>query len=114
FAQRFLRAVSDAKVRALVIDLRHNNGGNLNLFPPILRAVISFQMMREENVIYAITGRQTFSAAQVFANQLNKLTSAIFAGEPTGSRPNFIGEGSQTRLPFSGLFVTISTRYHQT
>jgi hypothetical protein len=61
-----------------------------------------------------ITGRLTFSAAQVFINELDRYTSAVFAGEPSGSKPNFIGESAQTKLPYSGLVMTISTRYHQT
>jgi tetratricopeptide (TPR) repeat protein len=114
FARRLERAVEDKRVRNLIIDMRHNTGGNLGLFPPILRVVLGFEASRENAAIYVITGRQTFSAAQVFCNEVDAFTSAIFAGEPTGSRPNFIGESAPTRLPYSGIAMTISTRYHQT
>jgi C-terminal processing protease CtpA/Prc len=50
----------------------------------------------------------------VFVNALDRYTSAVFAGEPSGSRPNFVGESAPTTLPYSGLQMTISTRYHQT
>jgi tetratricopeptide (TPR) repeat protein len=114
FAPKLHAALSPAKIRNLIIDVRHNGGGNLDLFPPLLRAIITFQTTHEGAGIYVLTSRQTFSAAQVFVNDLDRYTSAIVAGEPSGSRPNFIGESAPTSLPYSGLFMTISTRYHQT
>jgi hypothetical protein len=41
------------------------------------------------------------------------LTHAVFAGEPSASSPNFIGEDAAVTLPFSKVMVSISTRYHQ-
>ncbi len=114
FAPRLHQALVSSKIRNLIIDVRHNSGGNLTLFPPLLRAIMAFQISREKPGIYVITGRQTFSAAQVFVNDLDNYTSAIVAGEPSGSKPNFIGESAPVRLPYSGLEMTISTRYHQT
>ena len=75
---------------------------------------MAFETSQEDAGLYVITGRQTFSAAQVFLNELDHYTSAIIAGEPSGSRPNFVGESAPTTLPVSGLQMTISTRYHQT
>jgi hypothetical protein len=63
---------------------------------------------------WVLAGRNTFSAAQVFANNLDRLTNAVFVGEPTGSRPNFVGEDTALRLPWSGYFGSISSRFHQT
>jgi hypothetical protein len=114
FAVPLHRALASSKIRNLIVDLRHNSGGNLNLFPPLLRAIIAFEASQEGAGLYVITGRQTFSAAQVFLNELDRYTSAIVAGEPSGSRPNFVGESAPTTLPVSGLQMTISTRYHQT
>ena len=34
-------------------------------------------------------------------------------GEPSGSRPNFTGESSRVVLPYSGLGMSISSRYWQ-
>jgi hypothetical protein len=113
FAVKLRTALGSARIRNLVVDIRLNSGGNLNLFPPLLRAIITFETTRTGARTYAIIGRQTFSAAQVFVNDLDRYTSAVFAGEPTGSRPNFVGESAPTVLPYSGLQMTISTRYHQ-
>jgi tetratricopeptide (TPR) repeat protein len=114
FAKRLHAALAPSTIRNLIIDMRHNSGGNLNLFTPLLRSVIAFETSREPAGLYVITSRQTFSAAQVFVNELDRYTSAVFAGEPSGSRPNFIGESAPARLPYSGLETIISTRYHQT
>ena len=47
------------------------------------------------------TSRLTFSAAQNTVTAIERETSAIFVGEPTGSRPNFIGEAIDFELPCS-------------
>ena len=60
-----------------------------------------------------LIGRDTFSAAQNAANWLRAHTEAIFAGEPTGSSPNFVGEESSFALPYSRLRVNVSDRYWQ-
>lgn len=49
-----------------------------------------------------------------FAVDLDRLTEAIFVGEETGGKPNFIGETTRVKLPYSGLLVSISTLYWQT
>jgi hypothetical protein len=114
FATKLLKQLLEPEVQNLIIDVRHNSGGNLGLFPPLLRAVIAFEETREKAGLYLITGRRTFSAAQVFTNALDQYTHAVVAGEPSASRPNFVGESAPTKLPYSGLSLTISTRYHQT
>jgi hypothetical protein len=113
FAVRLRAALAPSRIRNLIVDMRHNGGGNLNLFTPLIRSIITFETSHEGAGLYVITSRQTFSAAQVFVNELDRYTSAVVAGEPSGSRPNFIGESAPTTLPYSGLDMTISTRYHQ-
>jgi tetratricopeptide (TPR) repeat protein len=114
FAGKVRAALASSRIRNLIVDMRNNQGGNLNLFTPLLRSIITFEASRDGAGLYVITGRQTFSAAQVFVNELDRYTSAVIAGEPSGSRPNFVGESAPTTLPYSGLGMTISTRYHQT
>ena len=47
----------------------------------------------------------------MIAFDLKKKTPAIFAGEPTGVKPNHYGEVQMFRLPQSGLPVTYSIKY---
>ena len=99
--------------RNLIIDLRHNGGGNNFTYGALLAAVIAHERMAPGNRVWVLIGRSTFSAAQNFTNDLDRLTGAVFVGEPTGSRPNFVGENASVVLPVSGLQVSISSRYHQ-
>ena len=86
-----------------VIDVRNNNGGNLDLLPPLTNVIKQFEQQNSASKIVVITGRNTFSAAQVFITLLNRDTHALFAGEPSSSSPNFVGEGNYIMLPYSGV-----------
>jgi tetratricopeptide (TPR) repeat protein len=98
--------------KVLVLDVRHNGGGNTYLYLPLLKALMHYELIQPEGKIFAIIGRHTFSAAQNFTNDVDRLTGAIFVGEPTGSRPSFAGESTQAVLPYSGVGLSISTRIH--
>jgi hypothetical protein len=114
FARRFGSAVDSTSPRAIIVDVRHNNGGNLDLLPPLLDVFRHYESTRSGGSIYVLMGRNTFSAAQVFLGQMDRYTRAIFAGEPSSSRPNFVGEEAGVTLPWSGAIGSISNRYHET
>ena len=63
--------------------------------------------------LFIITGRNTFSAAQNFATDFMRESEAIFVGEPTGSRPNFVGETNPVILPYTQMRMTVSDLYWQ-
>jgi hypothetical protein len=113
FADSMLRATRASRATNLVIDVRRNNGGDNTLNRPLHRALIQFEAARPGNQIYVLTGRNTFSAAQNFINVVERTTSAIFAGEPSSSRPNSVGEDTRIRLPYSGIIGSMSSRYFQ-
>jgi tetratricopeptide (TPR) repeat protein len=113
FAERLRTALSDEAVTALIVDVRHNNGGNNSLVRPLIRALVQFELRSPENRIVVLTGRNTFSAAQNFINRIERWTDALFVGEPSSSSPNFVGEETELVLPFSGVRGSLSTRYWQ-
>ncbi|GAB5408529.1 MAG: hypothetical protein BalsKO_08940 [Balneolaceae bacterium] len=47
--------------------------------------------------------RGTYSAAQNLLTEISSQTNAILVGEPSSSKPNFIGKAGWFQLPFSGL-----------
>jgi hypothetical protein len=98
----------------MIVDVRHNNGGNLSLLPPLMAAFREYEAANPAGQIYVLMGRNTFSAAQFFLGVMDAQTNAIFAGEPSSSRPNFVGEESQVVLPWSGAMGSISDQYHET
>lgn len=114
FAQKFDASVRQMNPRAIIVDARHNNGGNLNLLPPLMDVFRNYESARRDGRIYVLMGRNTFSAAQVFLAQMDRDTRAIFAGEPSSSRPNFVGEETPVQLPWSGAIGSISDEYHET
>ena len=50
----------------------------------------------------------------VLLTDITKYTNPIIVGEPSGSKPNHIGEAGWFKLPYSGLMGLISTQFHQT
>lgn len=113
FARRLFRVVDEHDVQRLVIDLRWNGGGNNMLVQPLIHGLIGCDAVNRPGGLFVIIGRRTFSAAQYTANAIEANTAAIFVGEPTGSRPNFIGETKPFRLPYSGIRANVSDMYWQ-
>lgn len=112
FAARLGSELKEKKPRLLIVDVRHNNGGNGDLTPPLIKTLKEFESVDKGRIII-ITGRNTFSAAQIFISRVNRETKAIFAGEPSSSKPNFVGEENEVILPYSGAIGSISNRYHE-
>jgi hypothetical protein len=81
--------------------------------PPLLEALIRHDRINRPGGLFVIIGRGTFSAAQNTVNLLEAYTRATFVGEPTGSRPNFVGESTFIVMPYSKLRVYCSSRYWQ-
>lgn len=113
FAERLFAFINANAVDYLVLDLRHNGGGNNTLNRPLVHGVVRCDRINRKGHFFVITGRRTFSAAMNAAVELERNTEAIFVGEPTGSSPNFVGEVSPTTLPCSGLRVSLSSLYWQ-
>lgn len=112
FSRRLSDALKSKKPRLLIVDVRHNNGGNGDLTPPLIKVLKDFETEQKAKLV-VLTGRNTFSAAQIFIGRVDHETNAIFAGEPSSSKPNFVGEENEIVLPFSGMRGSISNRYHQ-
>lgn len=113
FAEQVREQLKDPEIEALVLDIRENTGGNGFLNLALLHAIIQSERFNRKGKLFVIIGRRTFSAAMDFASKLELHTQALFVGEPTGSRPNFYGEHFDYELPYSGLTVSVSSRYFQ-
>jgi C-terminal processing protease CtpA/Prc len=61
--------------------------------------------------LYALIGRSTFSAAVNFATELERDTSVVFVGEPTGGSSNLYADTMPVEVLSLGVAVKISTRY---
>lgn len=106
--------ITQNSTQHLILDLRHNHGGNGSILPPMLKTIINFEVMNPDGTVFVLMGRETFSAAQNLLTDITKYTNPILVGEPSGSKPNHIGEAGWFKLPYSGLMGLISTQFHQT
>jgi hypothetical protein len=114
FCDRLFGFIEDHGAGRLVIDMRWNGGGNTLLAQHLLHHLIASPRLRRRGALYVIIGRLTFSAAQNTATAIERETAAIFVGEPTGSRPNFIGERIDFELPYSRFLANAGDLYWQT
>ncbi len=113
FSARLDAYLRQRRPRLLVVDVRNNNGGDASLLDPLVGALQDFERRDSTAKLLVITGPYTFSAAQIFIARVDHVTKAVFAGEPSASKPNFVGEDNQIELPWSRLLASISNRYHE-
>ena len=95
----------------LVLDLRHNGGGNESVIAPMIAAIKARGIHKAPGRLFVIIGRATYSSALQNAITLRRELNATLVGEPTGGRPNHYGEVRSFRLPNVGLRIQYSTRY---
>jgi hypothetical protein len=94
-------------VDAVVLDLRHNAGGNNQTYGPLLAALE--QLTAAGKQLAVLTSRVTFSAAMQLVIDLEQRTPAIFAGEPTGASPNHYGDPDTVDLPHTQVSARVAT-----
>lgn len=97
----------------VIVDLRMNGGGNSERTRWLLHGLIRSGYTKEKGQLFVLTGWRTFSAAVRHCVWLEKHTQAIFVGEPTGGRPNHIGEIRRLLLPHTRLRVRYSAVFHR-
>ena len=114
FAGRLRQRLLDEEVHALIVDVRHNNGGNNTLVRPLVRTLIEFENrdraeppLRPHRAATPSRRRRTSSTASSAG------PTPLFVGEPSSSSPNFVGEETTVLLPYSHLRGSISTHYWQ-
>ena len=108
FGNKLSTFINENNIDKLVIDLRGNNGGNTFSGWDFVNELLHNNKINKKGHLFVITGRRTFSAAQNTATYFEHLTNAIFVGEPTGSRPNFVGDEAPVKLPYSQIELNVS------
>ena len=111
-ADEILARAKQDDVSRVVVDLRHNGGGDnttMGHFEDVLRD----PAINRPGRLVVLIGRLTFSAAANFATDLEQTSAATFAGEAMGGSPNLYGDAREVALPYGGQSVSIATRYWQ-
>jgi hypothetical protein len=101
------------RVDNVILDLRHNSGGDGSILPPMIATMIFFEAHKPEGKMFVLIGRNTFSAAHNLLLNISQLTDVIIVGEPSGSRPNALSEAGWFNLPYSRLTGIVSSQFHQ-
>jgi hypothetical protein len=113
FSNRLLATIDSAHVDRLILDLRHNRGGNGTLLRPLVSGILKRPNVNERGKLLVLMGRATWSAAQFLLDDLEKYADVTFVGEPSGSRGNHYGDSRRIVLPNSGITVRAATVYWQ-
>jgi hypothetical protein len=100
-------ALHGPAVNRVVLDLRHNFGGEVSALDPIL-ADFDDPAVDQPGRLFVITGRNTFSAASLLVARLDAQTEATIVGEPMGGCPTSYGNPTDLTLPFSGIVVSVA------
>jgi hypothetical protein len=106
FSGKVARTVGERRPKRIVVDLRHNGGGDSRVVAPLVAV-----LKNQHAAVFTIIGRNTFSSAFQAARDLKHRAHAVLVGEPTGQKPNTYGEVRTFELPNSRLVVSHSTRY---
>ncbi len=108
FGLRLRNALKDDQFRNVVLDLRHDNGGNTFLYVELLRTLIGFSQ-QSGRTVYVIVGRGVYSAAANLVMDLERLAAPVFVGEPTSMTGNNYGDESELVLPYSGIWAGLTS-----
>lgn len=96
--------INARRVDKLVVDLRHNGGGNYTEGRKHLLYPLQFMpAINRAGRLFVIIGRGTFSAGMTMATDFRRETEAILVGEPTGAKPYGYQENHGFTLPNSKL-----------
>jgi hypothetical protein len=111
FIGELCTALAAPGVERLVLDLRHNSGGNSAVLSAFLPQLAAHPRLAEPGALRVLIGAATYSSGMMNAYQLRDEVRARLYGEPTGGKPNSYGELRTFALPRSGLDVYYSTKY---
>ena len=111
FSKELFEFADARAVERLVLDLRHNAGGDNKKNKPLIDGIARWKSSNTKGRVFVLVGRMTFSAAMDAATRLAH--DAIFVGEPPRGRPNTVGDVETLVLPRSRLRVDYSTKQYR-
>jgi hypothetical protein len=103
-----------ALAEKVVLDLRHNPGGNNHTYALLLGALQN-EVVNQPGRLFVLTDRVTFSAASNLATEIEQTTDAVFVGEAMGGGLNFWDDVKFYPMPHLPvpMRIGVSTVYHQ-
>ncbi|MBI1729164.1 hypothetical protein HY229_08555 [Candidatus Acetothermia bacterium] len=111
FSKRVRDLVQQHNPDRIILDIRHNGGGDNTTYGPLLNLLVDDPAINGKNRLYVLISRSTFSAAVNFLAELKFKTDAILVGESSGNRPHMYGDCNRVTLPSSKIDLCISSRF---
>src|SRR5205085_7611605 len=100
YGRRLWTVLEAEKPANVILDLRHNNGGNTFLYVELLRTLTAYARVPGHRV-YALIGRRTYSATGNFVTDLERLVAPVFVGEASSECCRMHGDPADVTLPYS-------------
>lgn len=112
FVTRIEREIAADHPRAIVLDLRLDQGGNFTTTASFMKNLSNLAGSVEH--VYVLTSAWTFSAGIVSVALLKEHNGGMVTliGEPVGDRIRLWAEGGSMKLPNSGLVMGFATGLH--
>lgn len=110
-ADALVADVASGAVTRVVIDARHNPGGDIGDGAPLERAVRAIEEARP-GTVRVIVGRGTFSAATAVLAGLVEELDLVVVGEPSGGSSRSYADPRPFDLPASGIRAYVNTRLY--
>jgi hypothetical protein len=111
FSKDILDVINHKKLEHIIIDLRHNYGGDLYIGMELAHQLNLADSVDWKKGVFVLIGRTTYSAAMVNAALYRQLLNARLVGEPAGGLTRGYQDMGQIILPNSKLIVSYSKRY---
>ncbi len=113
FTKEVFAAADKHAVEKLILDMRHNSGGDSRLIWSLINKVKERPSLNKAKRFFVIIGSHTFSSAVFACIYLDNATEVTFIGEPTGGKPTKrYGDMSNSfELPYSGVKVSCAAKY---
>ncbi|MDB6163846.1 MAG: hypothetical protein JWL98_1278, partial [Xanthomonadaceae bacterium] len=81
FGLHLRRVIAESHPHNVILDLRHNNGGNTFRYSELLRSLVAFSTI-EGNRVFVLIGRDVYSAAGNLSTDIERIVKPVFVGEP--------------------------------
>lgn len=110
FIADFKGAVSGHTAGKLIIDLRFNPGGNMQVSQDFVDAFLDMDF---DQIYILIDGGSCSNAVTLAAELRQKLTNSLLVGTPAGQPTNFFAASHNFTLPNSGYTFSVSNMWYE-
>jgi hypothetical protein len=111
FTRQAMEAAGQHDVDKVIVDLRHNGGGNSAVIEPLLAALAKRPNLHRQGHLFVLTSIATFSSGLMNTLALQRRFQAVVAGQTSSQSLNSYGDVRIFKLPNSGLDVWYCTKY---